>query len=989
MKGDTEFRTYGLATLIGVTLLALRCASMLAQETMPLITHDKGSRFRGFDLGRISMRIVGKCLVRSAVLAVFLSANSIAQQTGRIESMKLLTPDVGWAATTSQLFWTTDGGAKWKDVTPKIAPGQSIDSVFFLDTSVGWALLISEDADADGPRFDLASTADAGASWLTRRVKIPDLSPRGITLTGGGHIDFVDPLHGWMNLPVVSSAAFRLGVLVATSDGGMTWELSPGGSGTGGSIRFTSTKDGWVAGGAAYEHLYETHDGAKSWHEVTLKAPPELGKAMHPAYEQAPVFENGKRGFLPVTFSAAEGTPSELVLFASDDGGNSWRLDREIPLISKISIGQWIPSTVADSELITVSSSDHLSPKLTRVSPGNKVVTMAAVIPGGRGVDHLSFASPDRGWAAAGDRLLLTVDGGASWTDVTPRFVVRPSGSNRVPAREGPPRESDINGSLIPAALTGTTVRLGFDRCAAPTTGNMQTWWNSSPFFDIGIYLGGTSRSCPNPNLISGWVTTVQGQGWGLIPIWSGPQAPCACDANLPPPCTPFPHVFSSTPGVAEAQGVAEATSAMKAASGLGLGQTGIGSIIYYDMEPYTPLCRTAVESFISGWRSQLNNNLYLDGVYGAPADANNDWAYASYPPSNVWIAKYGTNNQNAPVVSIWGLTPLCDPFSVPPCSLWSDNQRMHQYLGINKTATYGGVKLDLDYDIVDATIVVKNATKTHTYSIATITYPGADTTYPENVNDEGLVVGAIVYVFAPGKCQPGCTCPAGTTDCWLAFTTTNGTYSSFGVTGAVFTFPYAVNNLGTIVGCWSSGGYECEHGFIKSSGGTPMSVDYPGAYSTSLTGINDSGQVVGYFVSTTDGGAFVYSGGAFAPINFPGGSGLEPSGVDGAGQVFGDNSDASCGGSYRPCGFIYSIPTGQFIKNFQYQGQQTNLYGVNNNGQAIGTASDGNFSFVYDENTNTYTALPFCSGPCAFGINDQGQIVGFGSGRGILATPQ
>lgn len=88
-----------------------------------------------------------------------------------------------------------------------------------------------------------------------------------------------------------------------------------------------------------------------------------------------------------------------------------------------------------------------------------------------------------------------------------------------------------------------------------------------------------------------------------------------------------------------------------------------------------------------------------------------------------------------------------------------------------------------------------------------------------------------------------------------------------------------------------------------------------------------------------------------------------------------------SCG-SYSPCGFIYSIPTGQFIAKVQYQGQQTSLYGINNNGQAIvRVTTNGNFSFVYDENTNTYTALPFCSGVCAFGINDQGQIVGNGSG--------
>jgi len=58
------------------------------------------------------MQAVCKALALASALTVLFSIASTAQQAGRIESMKLLIPDVGWAATNSQLFWTTDGGGK-------------------------------------------------------------------------------------------------------------------------------------------------------------------------------------------------------------------------------------------------------------------------------------------------------------------------------------------------------------------------------------------------------------------------------------------------------------------------------------------------------------------------------------------------------------------------------------------------------------------------------------------------------------------------------------------------------------------------------------------------------------------------------------------------------------------------------------------------------------------------------------------------------------
>jgi photosystem II stability/assembly factor-like uncharacterized protein len=378
------------------------------------------------------MRTVQASLVPSLLLIVCLCATVSAQQAGRIESMKLLTPDVGWAATARNLFWTVDSGQHWKDIAPKFGPGQSIDSVFFQDASTGWVLLIGEDAGADEPRFDLASTANAGTNWSISRVKIPHLNPESTTLTGGSHIDFVDSLHGWMNLPVVSGAAFRLGILLATADGGKSWDWVPESPGVSGIIRFISPNDGWLAGGPGDEHLYVTHDGSKSWQESSLKAPPETGKAIHPLYD-SPIFADSKNGFLPVTYSGPEGAGLSLVLFSTHDGGNTWKLDRVLPRLPEIYGGMPFPSAVADSVLLTVYGTGRVRPRLTAVPPDGKADTKSAQIPYGSSVLQLSFVGRGRGWALADSRLLSTTDTGDTWTDVTPPAV------GRATSNGGPP----------------------------------------------------------------------------------------------------------------------------------------------------------------------------------------------------------------------------------------------------------------------------------------------------------------------------------------------------------------------------------------------------------------------------------------------------------------------------------------------------------------------------------------------------------------------
>jgi photosystem II stability/assembly factor-like uncharacterized protein len=633
------------------------------------------------------------CSVLLVSLFAITSPASATQHSGSLQTMKLLTSQVGWTATEDRLFWTTDGGENWKDITPHFVASTEIASVFFLDISNGWVLFANtDDPNVDEPVFEVASTSDAGVNWSPMvKVIIPNLNPRSTTLSGDGQIDFLDTLHGWMNLDVASSANFRLGILLSTSDGGSTWNRTPDSPHIAGSVHFSSPVVGWLAGGPGDENLYVTRDGSKSWHELSLKAPQEAYPAIYPTYE-LPVFQDSSHGFLPVTYSAVEGSQSALVLFTTDDGGQTWKADRTLPNLGGASTGVNVPSTIIGSDLIAATVPSHSRLTLTTLRHrGYTTRSAASVVLPDSGPLKLNFANSRQGWVLAGGELISTADGGFTWTDITPATVPHPAGSRGEAQISGSPLRKIR--SLNPEALQSST-DLGFHICDASTITNMQVWWDYSPFYDSGIYIGGISRTCRNIQITSNWVATVEGQGWGLLPTWVGPQAPC----------TSFPHKFTDKNALA--QGKAEADSAVAAASKLGLA----GTIIYYDMEAYDPkgqngTCGNAVTEFLSSWAFELQKNGFAAGVYGSAIDANANFVNMSPLPDDIWIAKTPLKG-GTPSITIWGLKPLCDSFSLNSCNYWSNSQRIHQYLSNQKGVKWGGVPFPLvDLDIVDAQV--------------------------------------------------------------------------------------------------------------------------------------------------------------------------------------------------------------------------------------------------------------------------------------------
>ena len=351
--------------------------------------------------------------------------------------MKLLTPKIGWTATGKALYWTTNGGSTWKNITPPSVSFGEITSVFFLNTTQGWVL--SDRNEYKYKEFYMAYTNDSGATWSSWPVKLlPDKYRNKDKSTqttnpfrGDGWIEFIDVMRGWIILefPITAKMDNSMGILLRTEDGGKTYKMVADHTQlpTTGNFHFVTTQEGWLAG-HLNTNLFVTYNGGKTWQEVSLEPPPQISSLG--AQYDLPIFKDNQNGYLPLTF-VTEDLPS-LVLLVTKDGGKTWKVDRVLSNLKDIA--NVYPSTMADSLLITLTASDaERSLTLVKVLPDGKTITTKAYaldIKGnltprslyfGAGW-HLTFITPDQGWVSTyTNQLLSTSDGGKTWTVITPQ----------------------------------------------------------------------------------------------------------------------------------------------------------------------------------------------------------------------------------------------------------------------------------------------------------------------------------------------------------------------------------------------------------------------------------------------------------------------------------------------------------------------------------------------------------------------------------------
>jgi PEP-CTERM motif len=241
-------------------------------------------------------------------------------------------------------------------------------------------------------------------------------------------------------------------------------------------------------------------------------------------------------------------------------------------------------------------------------------------------------------------------------------------------------------------------------------------------------------------------------------------------------------------------------------------------------------------------------------------------------------------------------------------------------------------------------------------------------------VNDSGLIVG-----------QDYTT--QGIYESFL-YNPSTQTYTFLTPPGAINSIAVGINDSGQIVGTYetSSGNY----GYLYS-GGTYSTLSVPGAtqspgtvfyyasmIGTNAAGINDDGEIVGEWSGPSGEAGFTYSGGVFTDTSISEGAGVGTIlyGVNDSGLISGYTATFVDEHSVKSS-FLYN---GSTFTPIDYPGSsETIVQGINDSGEAVGfyTLDGQTWGFIYNGGTYTSIAYPGSSETMLFGISNNGEIVG------------
>lgn len=246
-----------------------------------------------------------------------------------------------------------------------------------------------------------------------------------------------------------------------------------------------------------------------------------------------------------------------------------------------------------------------------------------------------------------------------------------------------------LTSSATPAEPGEVYTGLGFDICSAPSTSAMAVWGESSPYAAIGIYIGGVNAACLGGNLNATWVSAESAAGWHMLPLYVGLQAPGGCCQAMSTAQTGGQFTTAASQGTAAAQ------DAVAQAQALGVGT---GNPIYYDMENYRRSTTNsgAVLAFLQAWTEQLHTSGYLSGVYSSGSSGITDlvtnYGTTYVEPDELWTASWYSS---AP--------PTSPANAYVPSTDWPGAHQLLQYWSDATNENYGGVKLEVDRDYVEA----------------------------------------------------------------------------------------------------------------------------------------------------------------------------------------------------------------------------------------------------------------------------------------------
>jgi photosystem II stability/assembly factor-like uncharacterized protein len=341
----------------------------------------------------------------------------------------------GWASdvdNTSRILRTQDGAVTWIDVSPNGQPLRPTDS-FFLDPQTAWISIFDSTTNAN----TLLRTADSGKTWVTL--------PQPET-TQNARFRFSNATDGIAEAAGVGAGNIYFN-LFQTHDGGAAWAAIPLVSpkpesslpeGTvhlcnicGDSLYYDSTRAVITYGDLANDptgmvHLAISTDLGQHWNDLKLPLPdPKYASGMQAP--RSPVFF-GADGILPETIMQYGDNNSiaykVLAIYVTHDGGQSWSLAPGVLVNDKLMFES--VQVLSMQDIFVRCGRDlcvtHDGAQTWVTLPDT--LNFDSTVGGPDYVSQFQFIDPATGWAVSGEGagsiLWKTVDGGATWTKLSP-----------------------------------------------------------------------------------------------------------------------------------------------------------------------------------------------------------------------------------------------------------------------------------------------------------------------------------------------------------------------------------------------------------------------------------------------------------------------------------------------------------------------------------------------------------------------------------------
>jgi hypothetical protein len=185
---------------------------------------------------------------------------------------------------------------------------------------------------------------------------------------------------------------------------------------------------------------------------------------------------------------------------------------------------------------------------------------------------------------------------------------------------------------------------------------------------------------------------------------------------------------------------------------------------------------------------------------------------------------------------------------------------------------------------------------------------------------------------------------------------------------------PFGINDFGQVAG-YVIGAGETTHSFLLS-GDLFTQFDPPGALVSAASGINNLGQIAGFYSDSLSGHGYILTGNVEQIIDVPGAQGTQVFGINTAGKAVGIYGDP--GGSVR--GFLYSNSTFVPIDCAGLNGS-TYAYKIDDSDTVVGVylpfQSSQGHGFIWTSGICTTIDYPGATYTSLSGINGKGDIVG------------